>query len=126
MDSNKLLSYIADRINSLSKFYFAEVSQKPKLYYELIGGRLIPSLKIGICICRDITARFMPTTVFLFEPEIIRYVRKLSHSDAGFAQRLTMLELIPDDIENMVSYLSCNQLKLYMKGRTKFHIYEDD
>ena len=126
MDKRKLLSYIVKRINASSRYYLAEITKKPRHYHELIGGRLLPSLKKGVAIYRDIDAFYLPTSAFLFEPEIVRYVTRLAHHDKVFANRLAVMELNADDIEIMVRTLTFNRIKLYMKGRRIFETSDDD
>lgn len=126
MYSRNLLSYIVGRINSLSQFYLADICRSPRIYFDLLGGRLIPSLRRCIYLARDVNSTFMTTRAYILEPEIQGYIRKLSHSDATFAKRVTNLELTSDDIETMVSVLSCHKIKLFMKGRTKFISFDED
>lgn len=120
MFNEDILRYIANKITNGSRYYTAEISASPRSYHERFGQTIGARLVNGIIIKRLPYVHFLPSSSFIFESDIIRYVNRLARKDNEFARRLNTMELNPDDIEALVRHLTFDRIHPCLRGRKIF------
>lgn len=115
--SKKLLDHIVNRINNLSRYYTAEIPKEPRKYIVMTDDTPMVYLKRGILIRRYEDARGLPTEAFIFEPDIMKAIRKRCRSDEKFREKVKTLELKGYDIEHIVFQITDCRISLGMKRK---------
>lgn len=115
--SKALLNHIVNRINNLSRSYTALIPEHPRRYYTTSNGRTRVFLKRGIIINRYKEAFGLPTQVFLFEPDILKAIRKKCRQDVRFREKVKKLDMKGYDIEMLVYHLTDGKISLDMKRK---------
>lgn len=124
MENTKLARQIARAISNGSKYYHAKVSKQPRIYLKMSGDRKSVYLRNGIVIERYYDVFWIKSRLFVFIPEIERYIRRLARKDKDFAARADSNSFSPDDLERMIFFISHGNIKLRMRGR-KIYDYEN-
>lgn len=115
--SKKLLDHIVNRINNLSRYYTAEIPKEPRKYIVMTDDTPVVYLKKGILIKRYEDARGKTTEAFIFEPDIMKAIRKRCRTDEKFREKVNTLELKGFDIEYLVFEITGYRISLGMKRK---------
>ena len=117
ISSKALLSHIVNRINNLSRTYTAQIPETPRRYYIVVNGMTKVFLKRGILIKRYEEAFGLPTQAFIFEPDILKAVRKKCRQDRKFREKVRNLALKGFDVEMLVYHLTDSKISLDMRRK---------
>lgn len=120
IDRKALLKHIVNRINNLSRTYTAEVPESPRRYFIVANGRTRVFLRKGILIKRYKEAYGIPTQAFIFEPDIIKAVRKKCRHDDRYYEKAKNLDMKGIDIEMLVYHLTESRISLDMKRKYEY------
>lgn len=117
MDSKALLNHIVNRINNLSRTYTAKIPEHPRHYYIMVNGMTKVFLKKGILIKRYEKAFGLPTHAFMFEPDILKAIRKKCRIDKNYRERVNRLDMKGIDIEMHIYRLTNSKINLDMRRK---------
>lgn len=120
MNSKVLLGHIVNRINNLSRSYTAHIPDNPRRYYISVNGMTMVFLKRGILIKRYEEAFGLPTQTFIFEPDIIKAIRKKCRRDLKYREKVKRLDLKGIDIEMLIYHLTDCRICLDMRRKYEY------